>query len=72
MNEIRIVKTFADGSRIRYDKSPSFGPASARETYIYSSKQQIGDNSWVIFDTSSPIEMPLDPDCVLAELKYRI
>ena len=64
MAEIRVIKSFADGSRIRYDKSPSFGPASARETYIYSSKQQIDDNSWVILDTSSPIEMPISADCV--------
>lgn len=41
MRETRILKEFSDGSRLRYDVSPSFGPVSSRDICLYSSLQQL-------------------------------
>lgn len=72
MDKVEYVRTFSDGSKIRYDKSHSIGPVSARECWVYTSLQQINENTWGILDTTTPLDYQGDPACVRGDLKFRI
>lgn len=72
MREIRVLKEFSDGSRLRYDVSPAFGPVSSRDNCLYTSLQQLDPKTWLIFETSAPVDFPENPDFVRSEIIFRV
>lgn len=69
---IDYLKEFEDGSRIRVERTRNFGPVSAREGYLYYSKQQLDENTIVLLATSSAQEFEITADHVKGELKFGI
>ena len=72
IRHIDYIQEFEDGSRIRVERTRNFGPVSPREGYLYYSKQQLDESTFVLLATSSPMEFQVSEGHVKGELKFGI
>lgn len=72
MVSMEDVKTYEDGSILRREKTKNHGPVSAREAYIFTSKQEIDENNIIILSTSSPLEHPLTDGFVRPNITFNV